>query len=170
MSKILSNFEGGQKSSRLLKKECSAFKLFCLCFSHFQAYGGAYDVMSSKHLRGDTNYAWPTAEVAVMGAKVSQSQETLESLKKYCLCLDFIWKSLGKTFFQFSSTSCNRTLQFFNDLLCNIRTFHCSLPLFFYLILRGQQNANFTLKISNRILQPQPFLIYFKQVLKIAFS
>lgn len=37
---------------------------------HIQAYGGAYDVMSSKHLRGDVNYAWPTAEVAVMGAKV----------------------------------------------------------------------------------------------------
>ena len=36
-----------------------------------KAYGGAYDVMSSKHLRGDINYAWPTAEVAVMGAKVS---------------------------------------------------------------------------------------------------
>ncbi|XP_064455655.1 propionyl-CoA carboxylase beta chain, mitochondrial-like [Ornithodoros turicata] len=34
-----------------------------------KAYGGAYDVMSSKHLRGDVNYAWPTAEVAVMGAK-----------------------------------------------------------------------------------------------------
>ncbi|XP_046851961.1 propionyl-CoA carboxylase beta chain, mitochondrial-like isoform X2 [Xenia sp. Carnegie-2017] len=34
-----------------------------------KAYGGAYDVMSSKHLRGDFNYAWPTAEVAVMGAK-----------------------------------------------------------------------------------------------------
>uniref|UniRef100_A0A3B3QD99 Propionyl-CoA carboxylase beta chain, mitochondrial n=1 Tax=Paramormyrops kingsleyae TaxID=1676925 RepID=A0A3B3QD99_9TELE len=34
-----------------------------------QAYGGAYDVMSSKHLRGDVNYAWPSAEVAVMGAK-----------------------------------------------------------------------------------------------------
>ncbi len=33
-----------------------------------KAYGGAYDVMSSKHLRGDMNYAWPTAEVAVMGA------------------------------------------------------------------------------------------------------
>jgi hypothetical protein len=33
-----------------------------------KAYGGAYDVMSSKHLRGDYNYAWPTAEVAVMGA------------------------------------------------------------------------------------------------------
>lgn len=33
-----------------------------------KAYGGAYDVMSSKHLRGDLNYAWPTAEVAVMGA------------------------------------------------------------------------------------------------------
>ncbi|MFD0980162.1 MULTISPECIES: acyl-CoA carboxylase subunit beta [Tropicimonas] len=34
-----------------------------------KAYGGAYDVMSSKHLRGDINYAWPTAEIAVMGAK-----------------------------------------------------------------------------------------------------
>ncbi|MEM9373177.1 MAG: sulfotransferase, partial [Planctomycetota bacterium] len=34
-----------------------------------KAYGGAYDVMSSKHLGGDINYAWPTAEVAVMGAK-----------------------------------------------------------------------------------------------------
>ncbi|KAF8382028.1 pccb-1 [Pristionchus pacificus] len=34
-----------------------------------KAFGGAYDVMSSKHLRGDLNYAWPTAEVAVMGAK-----------------------------------------------------------------------------------------------------
>ena len=30
-----------------------------------KAYGGAYDVMSSKHLRGDTNYAWPTAEVTL---------------------------------------------------------------------------------------------------------
>ena len=39
-------------------------------FHYAQAYGGAYDVMSSKHLRGDFNYAWPTAEVAVMGAKV----------------------------------------------------------------------------------------------------
>jgi len=34
-----------------------------------KAYGGAYDVMSSKHLRGDANFAWPTAEIAVMGAK-----------------------------------------------------------------------------------------------------
>ncbi|MCB2181429.1 MAG: acyl-CoA carboxylase subunit beta [Desulfobulbaceae bacterium] len=34
-----------------------------------KAYGGAYCVMSSKHLRGDINYAWPTAEIAVMGAK-----------------------------------------------------------------------------------------------------
>jgi propionyl-CoA carboxylase beta chain len=32
-----------------------------------KAYGGAYDVMSSKHVRGDINYAWPTAEIAVMG-------------------------------------------------------------------------------------------------------
>jgi len=34
-----------------------------------KAYGGAYDVMASKHLRGDFNYAWPTAQIAVMGAK-----------------------------------------------------------------------------------------------------
>ena len=34
-----------------------------------KAYGGAYDVMSSKHIRGDFNFAWPTAEMAVMGAK-----------------------------------------------------------------------------------------------------
>ncbi|MCL2590368.1 MAG: acyl-CoA carboxylase subunit beta [Betaproteobacteria bacterium] len=34
-----------------------------------KAYGGAYDVMSSKHLRGDVNFAWPSAEIAVMGAK-----------------------------------------------------------------------------------------------------
>src|SRR5258706_4743437 len=34
-----------------------------------KAYGGAYDVMSSKHLRGDVNYAWPTAQIAVMGPK-----------------------------------------------------------------------------------------------------
>ena len=34
-----------------------------------KAYGGAYDVMSSKHLRGDVNLAWPSAEIAVMGAK-----------------------------------------------------------------------------------------------------
>ncbi len=34
-----------------------------------KAYGGAYVVMSSKHLRGDVNYAWPTAEIAVMGSK-----------------------------------------------------------------------------------------------------
>jgi propionyl-CoA carboxylase beta chain len=34
-----------------------------------KAFGGAYDVMASKHLRGDINYAWPTAQIAVMGAK-----------------------------------------------------------------------------------------------------
>ena len=34
-----------------------------------KAYGGAYDVMSSKHIRGDLNLAWPTAEIAVMGAE-----------------------------------------------------------------------------------------------------
>ncbi|HXY58190.1 MAG TPA: acyl-CoA carboxylase subunit beta [Methylocystis sp.] len=34
-----------------------------------KAFGGAYDVMASKHLRGDVNYAWPSAQIAVMGAK-----------------------------------------------------------------------------------------------------
>src|SRR5690554_4340374 len=34
-----------------------------------KAYGGAYDVMASKHIRADVNYAWPTAEIAVMGAR-----------------------------------------------------------------------------------------------------
>lgn len=34
-----------------------------------KAFGGAYDVMASKHLRGDMNYAWPSAQIAVMGAK-----------------------------------------------------------------------------------------------------
>ena len=34
-----------------------------------KAYGGAYDVMSSKHIRGDFNFAWPSAEIAVMGAE-----------------------------------------------------------------------------------------------------
>ena len=45
-------------------------KLSNLLITSLQAYGGAYDVMSSKHLRGDINYAWPTAEIAVMGAGV----------------------------------------------------------------------------------------------------
>ncbi len=34
-----------------------------------KAFGGAYDVMSSKHIRGDVNLAWPAAEIAVMGAE-----------------------------------------------------------------------------------------------------
>ncbi|MEE9446525.1 MAG: carboxyl transferase domain-containing protein, partial [Arenicellales bacterium] len=34
-----------------------------------KAYGGAYDVMASKHLRGDVNFCWPSAEIAVMGPK-----------------------------------------------------------------------------------------------------
>nr|HMS66296.1 carboxyl transferase domain-containing protein [Ignavibacteria bacterium] len=34
-----------------------------------KAYGGAYDVMNSKHIRGDANLAWPNAEIAVMGAQ-----------------------------------------------------------------------------------------------------
>ena len=50
-----------------------------------KAYGGAYDVMSSKHLKADANYAWPTAEVAVMGAKgaVSILYRGKENTEKY---------------------------------------------------------------------------------------
>lgn len=60
-----------------------------------KAYGGAYDVMSSKHLRGDINYAWPTAEIAVMGPKgaieilhskelseIKEDKDRVEFLKK----------------------------------------------------------------------------------------
>ena len=47
-----------------------------LCMCVLQAYGGAYDVMSSKHIRGDVNYAWPSAQIAVMGAEVWSMQLT----------------------------------------------------------------------------------------------
>lgn len=46
-----------------------------------KAYGGAYDVMSSKHLRGDINFAWPSAEIAVMGPKGAVEIIFRESLK-----------------------------------------------------------------------------------------
>ena len=46
--------------------ECTVPKLTVITR---KAYGGAYDVMASKHLRGDLNYAWPSAEIAVMGPK-----------------------------------------------------------------------------------------------------
>src|SRR6186997_1272507 len=54
--------------AKLLYAYCEATvpKLTVICR---KAYGGAYDVMSSKHIRGDFNVAWPTAEIAVMGPK-----------------------------------------------------------------------------------------------------
>jgi propionyl-CoA carboxylase beta chain len=55
-----------------------------------KAYGGAYDVMGSKHLRADINYAWPSAEIAVMGAKGAveiifrgEPDKTAERTKEY---------------------------------------------------------------------------------------
>ncbi len=53
-----------------------------------KAYGGAYDVMSSKHIRGDFNVAWPTAEIAVMGPKgaveiLYKSEATEERIAEY---------------------------------------------------------------------------------------
>jgi len=57
-----------------------------------KAYGGAYDVMNSKHIGADLNFAWPTAEIAVMGAKgaaeiifkkeISESENPGEKLKE----------------------------------------------------------------------------------------
>jgi len=46
-----------------------------------KAYGGAYDVMASKHLRGDFNYAWPTAEIAVIRKRVSRAFASLRGKK-----------------------------------------------------------------------------------------
>jgi propionyl-CoA carboxylase beta chain len=58
-----------------------------------KAFGGAYDVMASKHLRGDFNYAWPSAQIAVMGAKgaveiifrqdIGDAQKIAERTKEY---------------------------------------------------------------------------------------
>ena len=64
-----------------------------------KAYGGAYDVMSSKHLRGDVNYAWPTAEIAVMGAKVSGCSVVREVYSNGDLFLRVRWPfcTEGKT-------------------------------------------------------------------------
>jgi propionyl-CoA carboxylase beta chain len=57
-----------------------------------KAYGGAYDVMNSKHIGADLNYAWPSAEIAVMGAKgaaeiifkkdIDQATDKIEALKE----------------------------------------------------------------------------------------
>jgi propionyl-CoA carboxylase beta chain len=59
-----------------------------IAFITRKAYGGAYDVMSSKHLKGDFNYAWPTGEVAVMGAKgaveiIFRGKNSEEETRKY---------------------------------------------------------------------------------------
>jgi len=65
--------------------ECTVPKI---TFITRKAYGGAYDVMASKHLKGDYNYAWPTAEIAVMGAKgaveiIFRGKNVEEEVKKY---------------------------------------------------------------------------------------
>jgi propionyl-CoA carboxylase beta chain len=47
-----------------------------------KAYGGAYDVMNSKHIGADMNFAWPTAEIAVMGAKEPRKLSLKKKLTK----------------------------------------------------------------------------------------
>src|SRR4051794_40935748 len=76
------------KSGRSCNAPVSPKLTGCLFVCSWQAYGGAYDVMSSKHLRGDTNYAWPTAEIAVMGAQgaveiIFRNKNVAEETAKY---------------------------------------------------------------------------------------
>jgi propionyl-CoA carboxylase beta chain len=57
-----------------------------------KAYGGAYDVMSSKHISGDINYAWPSAEIAVMGSKgateiIFRNDSTKQQSESKCIFL-----------------------------------------------------------------------------------
>jgi propionyl-CoA carboxylase beta chain len=65
----------GQEHGGIIKHGAKLLYAYCeatvpkLTVITRKAYGGAYDVMSSKHIRGDINLAWPTAEIAVMGAK-----------------------------------------------------------------------------------------------------
>ena len=65
----------GQEHSGIIRHGAKLLYAYCeatvpkLTVITRKAYGGAYDVMSSKHIRGDVNLAWPTAEIAVMGAK-----------------------------------------------------------------------------------------------------
>jgi len=65
----------GQEHSGIIKHGAKLLFAYCeatvpkLTVITRKAYGGAYDVMSSKHIRGDYNVAWPTAEIAVMGPK-----------------------------------------------------------------------------------------------------
>jgi propionyl-CoA carboxylase beta chain len=61
-----------------------------------KAYGGAYDVMASKHLRADANYAWPGAEIAVMGAKVRLVWWNENSISTvHSTIMSFVLKSMG---------------------------------------------------------------------------
>jgi propionyl-CoA carboxylase beta chain len=65
----------GQEHGGIIKHGAKLLYAYCeatvpkLTVITRKAYGGAYDVMSSKHIRGDLNLAWPTAEIAVMGPK-----------------------------------------------------------------------------------------------------
>jgi propionyl-CoA carboxylase beta chain len=65
----------GQEHGGIIKHGAKLLYAFCeatvpkVTIITRKAYGGAYDVMSSKHIRGDLNYAWPSAEIAVMGPK-----------------------------------------------------------------------------------------------------
>jgi acetyl-CoA carboxylase carboxyltransferase component len=64
----------GQEHGGIIKHGAKLLYAYCeatvpkLTVITRKAYGGAYDVMSSKHIRGDMNFAWPTAQIAVMGA------------------------------------------------------------------------------------------------------
>src|SRR5438046_5165597 len=65
----------GQEDGGIIRQGAKLLYAYCeatvpkLTVITRKAYGGAYDVMSSKHIRGDANFAWPTAEIAVMGVE-----------------------------------------------------------------------------------------------------
>ena len=74
-----------------------------------KAYGGAYDVMSSKHIRGDVNYAWPSAQIAVMGAEVWSIEYGVCSLH-VCMCNSNITMTMMTTYLVVNGQSCREIL------------------------------------------------------------
>ncbi|MHC4661691.1 MAG: carboxyl transferase domain-containing protein, partial [Planctomycetota bacterium] len=78
----------GQEHGGIIRNGSKLLYAFCECtvpkitIITRKAYGGAYDVMSSKHIRGDFNFAWPSSAVAVMGAQGAVEILYAKELKK----------------------------------------------------------------------------------------
>ncbi len=72
-----------------------------------KAYGGAYDVMNSKHIRGDLNYAWPSAEIAVMGAEGAVEIVFRKELARFADQPDEMQKKINEYIRQYSERFAN---------------------------------------------------------------